>query len=142
MSFIEEFVGIQCFDIKIYMCLLIVNFCMFLKFISVIKFLDLVCIVCDNGEVIFFSVREGYCVIYKIKNFFRKNFGLFMYQGVLCVIGGNQNVYLDDEKLCLDVIRVVGEEIEVLNVFEFLFLMEIVSCMCIVVVRKYFFLDC
>lgn len=63
MSFIEEFVGIQCFDIKIYMCLLIVNFCMFLKFISVIKFLDLVCIVCDNGEVIFFSVREGYCVI-------------------------------------------------------------------------------
>lgn len=51
-------------------------------------------------------------------------------------------MYLDDEKLCLDVIRVVGEEIEVLNVFEFLFFMEIVSCMCIVVVRKYFFLDC
>lgn len=61
---------------------------------------------------------------------------------MLCVIGGNWNVYLDDEKLCLDVIRVVGEEIDVLNVFEFLFLMEIVSCMCIVVVRKYFFLDC
>lgn len=51
-------------------------------------------------------------------------------------------MYLDDEKLCLDVIRVVGEEIDVLNVFEFLFLMEIVSCMCIVVVMKYFFLDC
>lgn len=51
-------------------------------------------------------------------------------------------MYLDDKKLCLDVIRVVGEEIEVLNVFEFLFLMEIVSFMCIVVVRKYFFLDC
>lgn len=142
MSFTEESAGIQCFDTKTYTCSLIANLRTPPKFTSAIKFSDSVRIVCDNGEVISFSAREGHRVIQKIKNFSRKNFGLFMHQGALCVIGGNQNVYSDDEKLCSDVIRVAGEETEALNAFELPFPMEIVSCMRTVVARKYPLLDC
>lgn len=138
----KEFQGIQCFDTKTYTCSLIANLCTPPKFTSAIKFLDLVRIVCENGEVISFSARKGPCVIQKIKNFSRKNFGLFMHQGALCVIGGKQNVYSDDEKLCSDVIRVNGEETDTLNAFELPFPMEIISCMRTAVARYGPLLDC
>lgn len=142
IDFPKESPGIQCFDTKTYTCSLIANLSTPPKFTSAIKFLDLVRIVCENGEVISFSARESPCVIQKIENFSRKNFGLFMHQGALCVIGGKQNVYSDDEILCSDVIRVAGEEKEALTAFELPFPMEIISCMRTVVARYFPLLDC
>lgn len=65
-----------------------------------------------------------------------------MHQGALCVIGGKQNVYSDDEILCSDIIRVNGEETDTLNAFELPFPMEIISCMRTAVARYYPLLDC
>lgn len=142
LSFTEETAGIQCFDTKTYTCSLITHLRSPPKFTSAIKFSDQVRVVCDNGDVISFSAKEGHRVIHKIKNFSRKNFGLFMDQGTLCVIGGNQNVYSDEDNLCSDVIRVGDEEPNTQDHLQLPFPMEVVSCVRTVVARKYPLLDC
>lgn len=142
LSFTEETAGIQCFDTKTYTCSLITHLRSPPKFTSAIKFSDQVRVVCDNGDVISFSAKEGHRVIHKIKNFSRKNFGLFMDQGTLCVIGGNQNVYSDEDNLCSDVIRVGDEEPNTQDYLQLPFPMEVVSCVRTVVARKYPLLDC
>ncbi|XP_062619992.1 kelch-like protein 24a [Saccostrea cucullata] len=141
LGFTEETAGIQCFNTKTYTCSLIANLPTPPKFSSAIKFADVVYVVCDNGEVISFSANEGHRVTHRIKKFSRKNFGLFIDKGTPCIIGGNQNVFSDEDKLCSDVIK-IAEEPSTHDSLELPFPMEVINCVRTVVARKYPLLEC
>ncbi|XP_056019692.1 kelch-like protein 24 [Ostrea edulis] len=140
-SFAAKTAGIQCFDTRTGTCTLIANLPTSPKFTNAVKFDDTVHVVCDNGDIISFSGKEEHHTLRKIKGFSKRDFGLFMDHGSLCIVGGNLNVLSEMEELCCDVIKVEGEEQHICEHLELPFPMTVTICLRIVVERKYPLLD-
>ena len=143
LGFAEETAAIQCFNTRTYDCTKISLLPKPCKFTEAVVVGDSIKILYSSGELITFSAKDGHKITHVIRDFSRKNFGLFAHEGGLCIIGGEKNQFSDgiEFKVCDDAIMLQDNMTKTSEDLKLPVPMEVFGCLKIVVRKRYPLMD-
>lgn len=143
LGFAQETAAIQCFETKTktsYQIGTLPHPCKYTRAISVNNRIQ---IISPQGELISFSPNDGSKIISTVKDFSRRNFGVFVNSDGVHIFGGEKETSTDSAEgdICDDVILVTETQSEKLKSMKLPVPMEVYGCIRTVVDKKYSLVD-
>lgn len=143
LGFAQETASIQCFDTKTKTSYEIGNLPLSCKYSRAIAVNNRIKIVTPQGDLVSFSPSDGSKIVTTLKDFSKRNFGLYVDDNGLYILGGEKENGCDSTEgdICNDALVVTEKSSRKLEDMNLPVPMEVYGCVKTVVDKKYSLVD-